>query len=73
MLLTNSRLIEKEYFLNSKINTIKQGFYEDKVSKQSNLFDNDENTNNENSNLLQMKNGTKKNFYEEFKSLDLHL
>ena len=37
-------------------------FYEDKVSKQSNLFDNDENKIMKNSNLLQMKNGTKKNF-----------
>ena len=57
-----------------KINTIKQNFYEDKISKQSNLFDNDENSNNEKFKLItDEKWDTKELLSEEFKSLGFYI
>ena len=49
-------------------------FYEDKVSKQSNLFDNDENSKNEKFKLItQEKWDTKEFLSEEFKSLGFYI
>ena len=57
-----------------KLIQLNKVFYEDKVSKQSNLFDNDENTNNEKFKLItDEKWDTKELLSEEFKSLGFYI
>ena len=57
-----------------KLIQLNKVFYEDKVSKQSNLFDNDENSNNEKFKLItDEKWDTKELLSEEFKSLGFYI
>ena len=57
-----------------KLIQLNKVFYEDKVSKQSNLFDNDENSKNEKFKLItQEKWDTKEFLSEEFKSLGFYI
>ena len=57
-----------------KLIQLNKVFYEDKVSKQSNLFDNDENTNNEKFKLITDEKWDKKELLsEEFKSLGFYI
>jgi len=57
-----------------KLIQLNKVYYEDKVSKQSNLFDNDENTNNEKFKLITDEKWEKKELLsEEFKSLGFYI
>ena len=75
MLLINLEKNRKGIFSSiPKLIQLNKVFYEDKISKQSNLFDNDENSKNEKFKLItEEKWDTKELLSEEFKSLGFYI